>query len=38
MVWWLDVYPQLAANAAALGMKECIQHPGQTLWTPPNWF
>ena len=36
--WWLDVYPGLRARGRELGMVECVQGPGETLYIPPGWW
>ena len=36
--WWLDVYPRLKAQAHDLGMVECVQGAGETLYIPPGWW
>lgn len=38
--WWTDVYPGLAGSGRAreLGMVECIQRPGDTIYVPQGWW
>lgn len=36
--WFLDVLPSLKARAKELGMIECIQRPGQTIFVPAGWW
>jgi len=38
--WWLDVLPRLRAERAEeeLGMIECVQRPGETIYVPDGWW
>jgi len=38
--WWLDVLPQLRASGAdkELGLVECVQHHGETIYVPYGWW
>mmetsp|Transcript_127761 Transcript_127761/g.361633 ORF Transcript_127761/g.361633 Transcript_127761/m.361633 type:complete len:357 (+) Transcript_127761:53-1123(+) len=36
--WFMDVYPGLKRNEASLGMVECIQNPGDTIFVPAGWW
>lgn len=38
--WWLDVLPQLRASGAdrELGLIECVQRPGETIFVPHGWW
>lgn len=38
--WWLDVLPGLRAEGAdgELGMVECVQRPGETIYVPHGWW
>lgn len=36
--WFLDVYPGLRDRAQELGMIECIQRPGETIFVPAGWW
>lgn len=36
MTWWLEKYPRLKESGMAkeLGMIECLQRPGDTIYVP----
>merc|ERR1719198_1016248 len=38
--WWLDVLPELKKSGAdqELGMIECVQRPGETIYVPYGWW
>lgn len=36
--WWLDTYPKLRASGEELGLRECIQGPGDTVYIPSGWW
>eukprot|EP00928_Gymnodinium_smaydae_P086711 TRINITY_DN71156_c0_g1_i1.p1 TRINITY_DN71156_c0_g1~~TRINITY_DN71156_c0_g1_i1.p1 ORF type:complete len:432 (+),score=68.96 TRINITY_DN71156_c0_g1_i1:51-1346(+) len=38
--WWLDVLPRLKETGAdkELGMIECVQRPGETIFVPYGWW
>ena len=38
--WWLDIYPKLKASGMdkKLGMVECLQKPGETIFVPAGWW
>lgn len=36
--WFKDVYPYIVKNAKKLGMIECIQAPGETIFVPGDWW
>jgi len=33
--WWQDIVPKLPPN---IGMMECIQYPGETIYVPAGWW
>lgn len=38
--WWLDVLPRLRATGEdrELGLVECVQRPGETIFVPAGWW
>mmetsp|Transcript_57595 Transcript_57595/g.168713 ORF Transcript_57595/g.168713 Transcript_57595/m.168713 type:complete len:338 (+) Transcript_57595:39-1052(+) len=36
--WFLDVLPRLREAGQDLGMVECIQRPGETIFVPAGWW
>ena len=36
--WFEDFYPKVKLRAAELGMIECVQAPGETIFVPAGWW